>query len=561
MTPIQLADVFKGSTISNATDTTTVNSFLNSCVQVGSDLNVTWFIDSGLTNAQAGAVMRSGIIGKFDHISVVSSIAAANGFLLPDSPVAKINSVNNVRQFGGALTGLTDAQANDLVTAAIELAKVADGYDAGIVTFQRDTSNGYQLAGFEVSVDGIAAKQSGDPLVDILGYQPDADSVKRKQALDSLGKLDFSKRQAYLLFTADVLKDGKRTAGTVVCWQKMRDASGYSLGKRDVFAEVNYPPASFLNADLQSQTDALLADPNFRQVISFYDWVDTDDIYATVDSTTQSDTLYSFQVSGLQRKAPATPYLFNVPLSPVYISTSQAADIKAIIGQDLTSFADVARVDSVSPYPAIAQKIFGDPSFGWILAGCNVQASRQRGDAVSVTRTFSYIGSTATALLAAAAAGQLYAPTDISVVQSSVQDSISSYGVSQTLLGIMDGIGLTMFVSGKDDVDGFTVSSTLDNATGGLAKILSAIDPESATIDPHVLAASLANTRSSVVVKGRYTATTMDSIRIVNGSTQQVPSLDSVLGTAAFDLTTYVGISELMQAIRTIYDFYPGRLT
>src|SRR5690606_3260161 len=91
-----------------------------------------------------------------------------------------------------------DPQA--LLQAASQLSRIAVGYADGSITFERRPA--YQLSSYEVSVDGLSP-QSGDALVDILGYQPDGDFIKRKRALDSLARVDFTKRKPYLLFTAD----------------------------------------------------------------------------------------------------------------------------------------------------------------------------------------------------------------------------------------------------------------------------------------------------------------------------------------------------------------------
>lgn len=552
----RIADVLIGAVSDSATQDD-ISKFTDLCSQVATAMGLSWFIDSGVTPAQGAMILKGVVTGQFDRISAVCAIAAARGYILPDNPLPRFRQLNSSRRYGTPL-GLSSLEDSQLEVATYELSKIATAYDAGTITFERHAPAA-QVASFEVSVDGIS-QQSGDPLVDILGYQPDGDSVKRKRALDSLAKLDFSKRKPYMLFTADVIRDGKRQDGTIVCWQRMRDASGYSISKRDVFAMVDIPAVTYTNAALERSTTELKSVPEFMQAISFYDWLGSDGYLAFVDDQVRANTLYSYSVSGLQTKAPSSPYIFDVPTSALYLSTAQADQVRALIQQDIQRFGASSDQDSVSPYPAIAQVVYGDADQSWILAGCNVLASIRRGDSPDDTRRLSYIGSKASDVLALAAAGKLVVPSDTAAVHDAVQTSVSSFGVSQTVLSILDGTGLTIFISGKDDPLGFKglTPDALQDATGGLAKILSAIDPQSATIDPHTLVSSLSSNAAGTgktVYNSRYIQATL-----VTDQTQR-PSLESVLGTDVIDLTTYIGISRLMQVIRSVYDFYPNSLT
>ncbi len=552
MNIIQLADVIKGG-IAPSTAAATVQRFFNDCLAVGTELGCEWLMDGGLTTAGAAMVIRSSVIARIDRIEEVSAIAASRGYLLPKNPGKTIMQINAGRQLGASVP-VTATEAAALIEAMKDLSKIVTMYDAGTLKFDH-IQPAHQLAWFEVSVDGMST-QSGDPLTDILGYQPDADFIKRKRALDALGRLDFSKRKPYLLFTADVVTDGRRQDGTVVCWMRMRDASGYEITKRDVFAVVNFPIATLTNESLQTSTETLLADENFRQVLSFYDWVDPSDVFAFVDTSTHDDTLYSFQISGFQKRAPSSPFLFDVPVNALYLSAAQAERIRASILIDLTRFGHGDDIDAVSPYPAIAAEVYGDAGYAWILAGCNVLASQRRGDSPDLTRSLSYVGSKASVILDQAATGRLFVPIDVNLIHDAVESAISSYGISQTILTALDGVGLTMFMSGKNDPLGFQpTQESLEDDTGGLAKILRAIDPSTATIDPQVLLSSLSSPMN-VDPKSRYQPKVT-----IESDGRVLPSLPSVVGNELIDLTTYEGIARLMHLIRTVYDFYPGSIS
>jgi hypothetical protein len=556
----QLADALKGG-LPSTTPIETVSAVLDLCKSIASDLEVNWFADSGLTPVQVAASIRGSIVSEIQRGVAVAAIGSARGYLFPEDPLVRINSVNTSRRLF-ALAGFSETESRELVEATVDFVKLGRAYDAGTVSFDRPNQAAAQISSFDVSLDGMA-DQSGDPLVDLLGYQPDADFVKRKRAIESLSKLDFSKRKPYILFTADVIKNGHRKDGTVICWQKMRDASGYNITKRDVFRIIDMPSINVSNEALRETTAELLADTNFQQVLSFYDWITRDDIFAIVDAATHPDTVYSYALAGVQRKAPFTPFIFDVPMSALYLTAGQIESVKSFVSDEALD------PDSISPYPALARVIYGDPGYAWILAGCNVLASQRRGDSHEQTRQLSYIGSKLTEILSLAASGKIAVPNDVSQIHKAIDNAIASYGVPQTILSLLDAVGVTQFAAGKDDPLGFkSTKESLEAATGGLAKILGVIDPQSATIDPKVLVTALAARTTSPgtmqyqtfqVAAFAYldpTNANQATIRSLN-----IPSIESVVGDEAIDLTTYVGLSRLMHVLRTVYDFYPGSLT
>jgi len=533
----------------------TVQTMYAICRSVGTNLGLPWTVPGGSTNVESIGAVRTSLLNAFVRAGQVAAIAASRGFLLPDNSKPRFDQINADRRLFDAIP-VSASEDSELLQATIELITVARRFDEGTIKFE-DHLPAAQLASFEVSVDGIS-RQSGDPLIDILGYQPDADFVKRKQALDALARLDFSKRKPYLLFTADVVTDGKRQSGTMVCWIKMRDASGYRLAKRDVFNGIEFGPSTFTAEFAQSSTSGLLGDPDFNQVLSFYDWVNRDDVVAIVDASSQPGTLYSYSLSGVQRKAPGNSSVFDVPLNALYLSSAQMDSVRSLVLADAARLGSGSSIDSVSPYPALSQVIYGDPGYGWILAGCNMLGSKRRGDGTDEFRSFSYIGSKASSLLAEATSGRMFVPSDLNQVHSGIDAAVSSFGISQAILLVLDGTGVTLFAAQKDDPLGFQpTQQSLESVSAGLARILSVIDPESALLDPTLLATSL-TTRVNASVQARYSATSIPA----SGSAAAVSAttLAGALGASALDLTTYVGISGLMQIIRTVYDFFPGAL-
>lgn len=528
-----IADCLKAG-LSHTAPVADITKFLGECAQAAAEMKIEYWIDSGHNDMQAAMIIRSHVLQRIADINETSAIAMSRGYLLPDSPFPKIEQINRTR----GLFQPIPLEYNDqiyLFNAARDLSLIADGYSDGRIKFARAPA--VQLASFEVSVDGIST-QSGDALIDILGYQPDGDFVKRKRAIDSLSKLDFSKRKPYLLFTLESDK------GVIVCWSKMRDASGYVISRRDVFNGFSLPDIVESNAGLLKSTNELLESDRFYQAVAFYDWTAPQDVMAITDASTERDTLYAYRISGLQKKAPATPFIFDVPSNSLLFSPALAASIRNEIARETEAFQK--DFSSASPYAAISKVIYGDSNYGWIIAGCNILASIRRGDSVDVIRANSYVGSTMDRIFSEAAAGRLFIPSDLTQVQAAVESAVSAYGVSQTILSVLDGVGMTNFISGKDDPNGIqSTQASIEGSTSGLARILSVIDPETATLDPKLIV---------IAGRPRVNKTGATEIRTSVGPS----AFDEIFDAGVIDLTTYSGIGRLMQLLRVVYDFYPG---
>lgn len=518
-----------------------IDSLLNSCKKAAADLSVDYKISSNLNNYQRAVLIRAQIVQRIADISSMSQVALSRGFLIPDSPFPQIELINATRQVFVPLSLSVNDQAT-MFKAAVDLSKITVDYKKGTITFERNPA--WSISSYEVSVDGLAA-QTGDPLVDILGYQPDGDYVKRKRALDSLAKLDFTKRKPYLLFTADF------GDGTVVCWSKMHDASGYKISRHDVFTNSDLPDVFLDNSSVIASTQELLADDRFFQILSFYDWVDHNDVMAYVDPHPGANSLRAYTLSGLQKKSPGTPFIFDVPTNSLFFSPSIVLKLEAIMKEESAKLG--RDPNTLSPYPSLSQAIYGDSGYGWILAGCNVIAAGRRGESEDTIRSLGFIGSTPGTIDSLGRAGKLVVPNNVGDVRAAVERSISSYGVSQTIISALDGVGMTEFISGKDDPKGISDNpQSADAATSGLSRILSAIDPATATLDPKLLASSTQSPSHKLFSKASFSK----SISVVGHSV----NLEEVLGDKTIDLTTYEGMGQLMDALRIIYDFYPGAL-
>lgn len=499
-------------------------------------------------------VARTAILQRIDLVRQTKDEAAANGFVLPDDPFPIFIQLNFQRNIFNPLN-ITDVQAAALYETSISLSKVAKAREDGTVSFVRGSDPTHHITHFELSVDGFTGG-SDDALAAILGYQPDADELKRQRAEEALSRLDFSLRRPRPLFATDRFVDGRRT-GAVLCWRKMRDAAGYTVTRRDVFLGDETSTA-LSSEEANAGSELLLLDPSILQLLTFYGGLRPSDVMVFHDGTVLSDRLYSYTVSAYQHKAPISRNIFDVPSAQLYLSQAQVQIVREVILAD----ANGNGVDTISPYPAIAQVAFGDSRHDWIIAGANVLAAVRRGETSEGVRRFSYLGARATDILEAVAAGLVVVPADVGKVQSAVENSLSAWGVSQTILAVLDGTGTTLYVSG-DDREGFQATSVaVDAATDGLYRILSAIDPETATVDPQDIISNLAvpsQDPTGIVNRPRETAVRGGGTTETTSLTVHAPSIDDV-GLETIDLTTYDGISRLIRTVRFFYDFFPTRI-
>ena len=520
-------------------DYSSISNFMTACQRSAADLGIQYFLDSGLSLYQAAMVVRADVMTKVSDIENTISRARAQGYLLPDSPFTAINLMNKTRRI---FTPVTLPAQDVLFKTITDLAKVDKEYRDGTITFDRGP--GYQLASFEVSADGIT-DPTGNALADILGYQPDGDAIKRKRALDSLARLNFSRRKTYVLFTADL--DG----GILVCWQRMHDASGYRITRREVFSEADLGDILMDNQTADQNNRTFLADNRIFQMLSFYDWLDPKDAVFYLDRSVSADKLYSYIVTGRQKKVAGTPKIFDVPTSTLFYSPAIAQAVDSFVAAEAQTFGRDA--DTISPYPALAKAVYGDESYSWILAGCNLLASARRGDSADVSRSVGYVGSTPQSLAGLAKNGQLVIPQDPHLVQSAVDSSIVAYGISQTITVLLEGLGLTEFIGGKDDLGGISEQqSSVDASTSGLSRILSVIDPETATLDSKLLVSALTSPTRSQGFRD------LNFVSIVDN--KPTVSIQDAVGTETLDLSHYSGIARLLEIIRLVYDFYPGSL-
>lgn len=238
------------------------------------------------------------------------------------------------------------------------------------------------------------------------------------------------------------------------------------------------------------------------------------------------------------------------------------------VSEDPTMVPFGLSVDSISPYPYIAKKLYGDAQYDWLLAGSNVKASFERRDSVEKLRSFSYLGSSLSFISAQIALGNFVMPTDIQKLIENVETSVSSFGVARTLTEILDATGMLFFFNSKDIVPG-QPAATDATESGALAAILSTIDIETATLDPKKLLSNIRAQTNSLSSALQFAPSPVVDIEVrlrtdhtsdtlfADQAAQFVGDVNS--DTSLIDLTTFAGISRFIRTLRTFFDFNTGR--
>lgn len=497
-----------------------------SCALAASQIGVISTKDGSTANITRS--IRNSFFDRIDAIDTMRVSALSSGYVLPDDPIPQINALNAGRKRFDDIR-IDEALATRYVSSLRELSKILDAVADGAIDLSTKAGGTGQISSFEMSVDGIVDSTTGDALADIIGYQPDADLLARKQAIDALSSLDFRKRNPRLIAVIEPPSDNMRK---IIVWAKMHDAAGYKLIRRNVFTgEVK--ESTHLASSVSSQDDRSVI-----EALSFYDDIDVSSVVSIIDSDLESDMLYAYSVVGLQRSSGGARKTYDVPFSPLFVSRNQIAQIEGI-----------TKVAQVSPYNAISKVIYGDERYDWILAAMNFLASRSRGDSDQTVRDSSFLGATFDSIIGLLSNGKLVAPDVITDVVSAVEASILSYGTTQTIIDVLDATGTTLFIS-SDDKSFHDVGAEIASETSGVGLILSSIDPMTATIDPNKLMATLFS-KGGLPVPTTRTQTQGKSQQVTY---QPVESISDVVGDDIIDVTTFSGISSMMKIIRVYHD-------
>lgn len=504
---------------------------------------------SSFQNVSAAA--RNNVFDIIDKVNSFVSRAKNVGFSSPDNPFSVVSTFVSA---GTAMTpDLADSLVSDIKTYLDLLQQETDGK----IDLSKNVFKAAQLASVSFGLQGFGSLAATS--LDLMKFVPDSDLVKQQKAQDVLAALDFRKRVPRVLFTADYRPDSQ-DRGSLVGWRRIADASGYVLKRHSVFENTDVQ-FTLSNTDLASSYDNV-RDYVKTWVLSFYDNVDENAVWAYVDTTCSPDQYYIYRVQAFQIQNEEKGAIFGVDSIPSNLSFAQR---RAIEDQ-------IANV-GVSPYPFISQQIFGDTSYDWIIAGVNVRKSVNRSDDQSLTRNYSYLGSDTDFLFSQMDQGLFFVPRDVNDVARRINDGVSKFGITQVMTELMQDTGILTFFEGIDPRGPSEPFVSLDPSltSNFVAGVVSAIDPETATLDLEAFSANFPKIlKGTGVTQTRLNMLASASPSIVS-RVEAVPreivvptGSDDVQGVQFFDtsisdrkvidLTTFDGLSTFLKTIRMFSD-------
>lgn len=492
-------------------------------------LGVTALLDSG-TKRNVADYLHFAVDEMITEIEQMEEIAAKNGYFLPDDPFVELR--NSTRK-NFKIIEVSQTKADQMYQAVKQLVEIYSKWKSGEINLLEKESSLAQISSFDVSVDGYGS--TGDPISDILGYSSDADAIKRIGTIKALSDLDFSKRKPTLIFVADVGE--KASEGVVVAWKKMNDAFGYNLKIRNVFQGTE--KTTFVrNPQISKEALSVSIDAT-----SFYDDLKIDNLVLYEDKEAIDHMLFAYSISAVQKKSTVDPTkIINVKKSKVILTAKQIESLTQLVENDSKQYG--RDIESISPYPSLSLILFGDPQYAWMISAINV---KEKIDKDKSARSVSYIGSSLSSIIDEINSNNLFAPDDVESVSSSLEEVINSHGIQSAILSVLDICGITLFITDKDDPAGFqSTQEAMEAAEGPLRKIISSIDPETATLDPLVAISNL--TRSSSPKKK-----VPNRIIAYSPGTSTIKFID-IIGKDLIDLTTSDGIGRFVDIVRAYYD-------
>jgi hypothetical protein len=534
-------------------------------------------------NIIAGA--RANVFTFMNDVSWFATRSKNSGFFPPDNPFSQIGILNASR------LGFADKiKAGPKLTADIifnikTYVNLLDAQKQGAIDFNSDVFVAAQLEHVTLSYSGLGG--SGNDAADLIRFLPSADDIKKKKAEDALAILNFSRRLPHVVFTAEYVPNGEKGHhGIIVGWKNMADASGYTLKRHAVIANED---VEFDVPNTLAKSNKVYADYIDAYITTFYENIDSTSLCMYVDDTTVEHEYYIYTVQAYQYKKSSTSSVIPSDFINLNLTVVQKNNIINRIQEiNLPSYSrwvdgnqyqlgNVApqkyTTDIISPWPVYAEQLLGDASLDWVLAAANTRASIDRKDSRETYRKYSYVNAISTFLMGA----KLVQPNDMNAVRKAVTDSISTYGIMQTIESLLQDTGILYYFDARDAIEDTTFdrAGTLNNTNSGIIGIVAAaMDVENATIDLRALASNLATVLSNGKISN-YTTTLSGSIpsskpvEISVTDPELSPSANSAeLGVGyiwksydtSVDMTTFDGISKLMQVIRIMSDFGPNRI-
>ena len=493
---------------------------------------------------------------------LANSIAASSDALLqPENPFALIAQLNKSRGDLFTPVSVNKSDADNIIYAISVYKNLVKSNNQSGMAVKNDVSLTSQFSHVSLSYNGLGG--SGNTASDILQFLPTSDAVTAQNFVDTHSVTDFSKRVPHLLCTMEYTPDPTQNSkGTLLCWKKIADASGYVIKRRDVFSQ-RYVSNFIDNSEISSQSLAYLQYAKLFG-LSFLNAFDDKSIVVFLDTNVTNDEYSLYTIQAYQTKNDQAGAIFSMPTSKIVLSSVNVASITNIAASNS---------GSLSAWQSISSFLYnGSTAFDWPLAAANIRASSDRNDNINDTRNYSYVNANIQFLLQQAMYGKLVKPTDASTIQKNIRDSLQKFGTTQTVQSLLDSTGVSYYFEGRDAIPDkhFDRVGTKTALNSNLFKAVgSAIDPTTAMLDMRSLASNIiklvSNAMFSVITQpGSTNSATSGPAQI-----QVVPediaknTSDTILSiqNRFVDLTTFDGISTLISTIGKLTGFGASNMT
>lgn len=533
---------------------------------------------------------RNNVFAFMNKVSSFVARAQNAGFAPPDNPFTVVAGIasktaNQRLLYGNsAYTTSIDAQlADDLVFNMGAYVDLIKAEAAGQIDLSISEEKAAQLSHVRISMDGYGS--NGNVATDLMRFLPNAQELQEAADAQLLAAFDFRKRIPHMLFTTDYEPDDTGLKGCIVGWKKIADASGYVVHRRSILNNTE-AEITVSNKDIETKY-AQISDYVKNWILTFYDTVEQNQIYAYLDTGVPPDGNFFYTVQAYQVRNDTKDHVFNVENVVTHVSPSNRARIEATLRQFALQDFRTADEDSINPWPMISKVLLGDSRFDWILSGVNCRASMNRNDSNADTRRFSYLGARISHLLQFMDQGKFVMPKNVNDVAKNVSDSITNFGLSQTITEVLHETGILYFFEGTPPkpADGFNRAGTLSIKTSPfLSAVIAAVDPDAATLDLKVLG----NNLPIALASSGFSAQMVDIMHLGGGAGSPTPDLLaqstpvnvpdlstttdqgsqadiqflsklSSPDSAIVDLTTFDGISTLVRTIRIFTAEGPNR--
>jgi len=377
-----------------------------------------------------------------DRVRAVAGAAAAGAVGQSATPAPAGRSANRT------VAAAVAAAANAAEAAAVgqpttpeanafreRLRAVADAAAGG------RSANGTVAAAVAAALPEIKEKFIPPPLLsDIEELRKKKDSARETIIKDAEKKIDpsferelqnFINDEPIILFNSEYIVDNK-FVGVLVVWEDYRNASHYEVFKRNVFdSEPEFERVLFL--DKQSLANERKYFEEYIINVLGFDALSFENIYVFFDDVVKQDRIYEYKIAAS-----------TVP--------SKASEIDYDLLLERSGFLPEQFIDRSSNLISVALTYLGDARLAWLIS--------------LVNETIPYFGATSSGAsgpielvrFGVGSSGTIPIPNNIVLIEKIILESISLFGVKNTIKHLLEVLGgassvfIDSFVDAIDEV-------------------------------------------------------------------------------------------------------------